>query len=318
MKKIDIFCPVYNESENILFFISSFEEIIKKYAGKYSFTFYFADNCSVDNTLSILKSLSRSRDDLRVLGYAKNYGVMKSIYTGILNSSCDALAVFDCDLQDPPELLEKYLELWENGHLFVYGVRATRQEPRLLSWFRRVYKTIEGMVNPSPVNVESGAWFIDNEIIDVMRRNNHFDSYLPGLLSRVSYSSIGVPYHRVSRKYGKSKFNFFAYLNYARDGLLSGTITPLRISVLIGLLLFSLSILSSFYFLLAKFCLGIEFSNGVAALLILMLFLFSFNFLILGIFGEYLGRIYLARTTQEPAIILYDSDRLPSEDFNTN
>ena len=308
MKEINILCPVYNESENIHFFIDSFDRIISKYVGRYKFSFFFVDNCSIDDTLAILKELALSRKDVRVLSYAKNYGVMKSIYTGIINSRCDALAVFDCDLQDPPDLLDKYIELWEQRYLFVYGIRASRQEPRLLTWFRKAYKTIERQVNPNPVNVESGAWFLDNEIIEVMRRNNHFDSYLPGLLSRISYASIGIPYDRVGRKFGDSKFNFFAYLNYARDGLLSGTITPLRISVSIGIILFIISILSSLYFLLAKFYLGIEFSNGIAALLVLMLFLFSFNFLILGVFGEYLGRLYLARSTQEPAVILYDSD----------
>jgi len=133
---------------------------------------------------------------------------MKSIYTGIINSKCDAIAVFDCDLQDPPELLAKYIELWESGYSFVYGVRVTRQESRLLTWFRIAYKKIERFVNPNPVHVESGAWFLDNEIINVMRKNDNYDSYLPGLLSRVSYNSVGVPYNRVNRKYGSSKFNF--------------------------------------------------------------------------------------------------------------
>jgi glycosyltransferase involved in cell wall biosynthesis len=313
MKDINILCPVYNESENIRLFISEFDKIISGYADKYKFTFYFADNCSTDDTLSILKEVAQSRNDVRVISYAKNYGVMKSIYTGILNSKCDALAVFDCDLQDPPELLAKYIALWESGYSFVYGVRVSRQEVYLLTWFRKMYKKIERFVNPNPVHVESGAWFLDNEIIEVMRKNNNFDSYLPGLLSRVAYNSVGVPYDRVDRKFGTSKFNFFAYFSYARDGLLSGTITPLRISVFVGMGLFFLSMLSSFYFILAKFYLGIQFSNGIAALLILTLTLFSFNFLILGIFGEYLGRIYLARNNQDPAVILFDSDKYKKE-----
>jgi glycosyltransferase involved in cell wall biosynthesis len=307
MKSISIFCPVYNESENINFFISEFDKITSRMLDKYNFTFYFADNCSTDETLSILKTISKERDDIRVISYAKNYGVMKSIYTGIVNSNSDAIAIFDCDLQDPPELLEEYIKLWESGYLFVYGTRRSRQEKYLLTMFRKIYKRIERFVNPNPVNVESGAWFLDKEIVQAIKKNNNFDSYLPGLLSRVSYNSIGVPYERRDRQYGESKFNFFAYFSYARDGLLSGTITPLRISVSIGLILFMLSLLSSCYFLIAKFFLGIEFSNGIAAILILMLTLFSFNFLILGVFGEYLGRIYLMRHSQEPAIILFDS-----------
>jgi polyisoprenyl-phosphate glycosyltransferase len=308
MKKINILCPVYNESDNVENFIKEFDRVIFKIKDKYKFTFYFADNCSVDDTLLKLKKIATMRDDLRIIGYAKNYGVMKSIYTGIINSKCDALAVFDCDLQDPPDLIEKYIKLWESGFLFVYGVRVSRQESTILTCMRKIYKSIERLVNPNPVHVESGAWFMDNEIIEVLRKNKNFDNYLPGLLSRVSYKSIGVPYNRKNRKYGTSKFNFYSYLNYARDGLLSGTITPLRISVVVGILLFLLSIASSIYFLIAKFYLEIQFSNGIAALLILMLTLFSFNFLILGIFGEYIGRLYLDRSTQESAVILYDSD----------
>ncbi len=118
MKKISILCPVYNESDNVELFINEFDKVICRHKEKYKFTFYFADNCSVDSTLSILKKIATNRDDLRIISYAKNYGVMKSIYTGIIYSKCDGLAVFDCDLQDPPELIEKYIELWVKGFSF--------------------------------------------------------------------------------------------------------------------------------------------------------------------------------------------------------
>jgi dolichol-phosphate mannosyltransferase len=311
-KTVRIICPVYNESNNVKAFIKSFDSVIKNYSDKYLFEYFFLDNNSTDNTLEIIESISKVRSDVKYISYIKNYGAMHSIYSGIVFSygKVDGVAIFDCDLQDPPSLLSKFLESWEEGYYFIYGKRKTRVEIYALTLLRKAYRMLEKKINGYSVDVESGAWFLDQKIVEIMAKNTKFDPYLPGLLSRVSYKSKPIPYDRKARKHGYSKFNFFSYLAYSRDGIFSGSITPLRVSVISGLFLFVLGSACAIYFLFAKFYLKIQFSEGVAALLILMLLMFSFTFLILGIIGEYIGKIYIFNSEANLATISIDSTEL--------
>jgi dolichol-phosphate mannosyltransferase len=273
------------------------------------FEYLFLDNCSTDNTLEIIKSISKLRSDVNYISYIKNYGAMHSIYSGIAYSlgKADGITIFDCDLQDPPSLLTEFLESWEEGYYFIYGKRESRIEIYTLTLLRNAYRMLERKINGYQVDIESGAWFLDQKIVEIIAKNTKFDPYLPGLLSRVSYKSKSIPYDRKARKHGYSKFNFFGYLAYSRDGIFSGSITPLRVSVISGLFLFVLGVLCAVYFLFAKFYLKIQFSEGVAALLILMLLMFSFTFLILGIIGEYVGKIYIMNSEANLATISIDS-----------
>jgi len=311
-KTVRIICPVYNESNNVIAFIESFDSVIKNYTDKYSFEYFFMDNNSTDNTLEIIESISKIRSDVKYISYIKNYGAMHSIYSGIVFScgKVDGVTIFDCDLQDPPSLLSKFLEGWEEGYYFIYGKRKTRVEIYALTLLRKAYRMLEKKINGYSVDIESGAWFLDQKIVELIAKNTKFDPYLPGLLSRVSYKSKPIPYDRKARKHGYSKFNFFSYLAYSRDGIFSGSITPLRVSVISGLFLFILGSMCALYFLFAKFYLKIQFSEGVAALLILMLIMFSFTFLILGIIGEYIGKIYIFNSEANLATISIDSAEL--------
>jgi len=150
--------------------------------------------------------------------------------------------------------------------------------------------------------LESGAWFLDRRVVEELSKRS-FEPFLAGLIGRLGFVTRGIPYERTSRKLGASKFHLGLYFSYAMDGLVSGTIAPLRIAILMGGALSLLSIAAAIYFLIAKFFLGIPFASGVAAIIIISLFSFSINFIFLGIIGEYVGRVYLSRELSEPAII---------------
>jgi dolichol-phosphate mannosyltransferase len=109
--------------------------------------------------------------------------------------------------------------------------------------------------------------------------------------------------------HGTSKFGFIKYFSYATDGLVSGTITPLRLSVIGGVILSFMSFIFAGYFVVAKLFLGIPFATGVAAIIVIQLFGFGMTFLFLGVIGEYVGRLYLAKEASQLAII---EDKYPS------
>jgi dolichol-phosphate mannosyltransferase len=315
---ITILCPVFNESENVAHFVASFKNVIEPLEQRYQFEFLFADNCSTDDTLGCLMELQKQYSNIRILKYSRNFGVMKSIFTGIVNSNSNACAVFDCDLQDPPELIIDFIKEWENGAKIVYGVRRKREEDYLVGFLRKRYRQIETYLKGYKVTVESGAWLLDERVVHELR-GVPFEPYLSGLISRLGFRSVGVPYNRRARMHGTSKFGLIKYFSYATDGLVSGTITPLRLAVISGALLSVMSFILAGYFVVAKLFLGVPFATGVAAIIVIQLFGFGLTFLFLGVIGEYVGRLYLAKEASQLAIIeqQYPSTRLTgaSEDI---
>jgi dolichol-phosphate mannosyltransferase len=303
LRRITIFCPVYNEEENVETFFEKFSQTIEPLRSRYDFQFLFADNCSEDSTFTKLRTLSEQHGNIGVIGYSRNFGVMKSIYTGILCTTGDAVAVFDCDLQDPPELLLDFISAWEGGAKIVYGKRRSREEPKIITFLRRSFRWLERKFQKSRIEIESGAWFLDRRIVAELRKRNRFEPYLAGLLSRLGFPSVGIEYDRRSRRAGTSKFNMRSYFSYATDGIVSGTALPLRLAVWMGVAISTVSFLSMIFFLFDKFYFGGNFAAGVAANIIITLFNFGINFIFLGIIGEYVGRIYLERDVSEPAII---------------
>ncbi len=302
-KTITILCPVFNESENVEDFYSRFMEVLPPLLNAYKFDFLFADNCSTDDTFEKLKLMHECNGNVRIIKYSRNFGVMKSIYTGIINTQSDAVAVFDCDLQDPPELLPEFIREWEKGAKIAYGIRRTRDEHVILNVLRRIYRKIESFFKSYEIEIESGAWLIDSRVVDELRKNKRFEPYLAGLIGRLGFQTAGIPYDRKRRLKGHSKFPLHSYFSYATDGLVSGTVAPLRISIIAGAFFSLASFLVAIYFIIARFFLDAPFASGVAAAIVIVLFGFGLNFIFLGIIGEYIGRLYLERETSEPAII---------------
>lgn len=283
-------------------FVSHFTDVLLTFNQRYKFEFLFADNCSTDDTLDCLLRLQDQYSNIRIIKYSRNFGVMKSIFTGILNTNTNACVVFDCDLQDPPELIIDFIEAWENGAKIVYGVRRKREEGFMIGFLRNRYRQIETYLKGYKVTVESGAWLLDERVVNELRVVP-FEPYLSGLLARLGFKSVGVPYDRRARLHGQSKFGFVKYFSYATDGLVSGTIAPLRIAVFSGVIISLLSFLLGGYFIVAKLFLGIPFATGVAAIIVILLFGFGLTFLFLGVIGEYVGRLYLAKESSQLAII---------------
>lgn len=301
MREITIICPIYNEEKNIKIFIKRFLKIFRK-INKYKFIILFADNNSTDNSGTIIKNICKKNKMIRYVKYSKNNGVMKSIYTAINLVKSDACAVFDCDLQDNPNLLIQFIKHWEKKYKIVFGKRITRKESIFLSVFRNIFKKLNFLSKGYDIEIESGAWFLDKSVINEIK-NKKFDPFLPALIDRLSFKKIGIPYKRLERVSGDSKFSFFSYINYASEGIISGTIKPLKLSIYFSFLFGLFSLLSAIYFTLAKFYFKIYFAEGIAAIVIINLTSFALLFLFLGILGEYIGQIYLSDENKKLAVI---------------
>tara|TARA_B100000003_G_C10914286_1_gene364515 strand:+ start:555 stop:1478 length:924 start_codon:yes stop_codon:yes gene_type:complete len=299
MEKITLICPIHNEEKNIKIFVETFLKIFDKFK-EIEFSILFADNNSTDNSYEIIKLMCEKNKKIKYLGYSKNYGVMKSIYTAIHHVNDDACAVFDCDLQDPADLLTQFILEWRKGFKIIYGKRIKREESLIIKILRNIFKKLNYLLKGFNIEVESGAWFLDKRAIDEIK-NSIFDPYLPALINNLDFKKKPIMYERKKRKFGKSKFNFFRYLNYAVDGFISGTSQPLRISIFFSFIFGVISLFSAVYFLIAKFIMNIPFAEGIAAIIIINLFSFSLIFFFISIIGEYIGKIYLSENNKMKA-----------------
>jgi len=306
-KIIGVICPVLNEAENIQSFFDAFSAVEKKLPADIILEYLFVDNGSTDNTADILTKIANVRSDVHYVRYSRNFGVMKSIYTGLLLSppSWHGLAIYDCDLQDPPELILNFIEGWLDGSEIVYGKRIKRDEFFLLTLCRKVFKFAERRFHSVSRQIESGAWFISAKVIREIKSQRYFQEYLPAVIDNLGFKKKAIEYTRKKRVFGKTKFNFMAYFSYALDGLIMGSFLPLRIPIFVGVFFSFLSIFGVMYFIILKLFSTVQFSEGTVAIIVIALFGNALNFLFLGFIGEYVGRILHLETYRRPAVVDY-------------
>lgn len=293
-KLISIVTPVFNESETIARYFERMHAVLNELKDKYDFEYVITDNCSEDNTFELIKEYAKNDPRIRAFRFSRNFGYQKSILTGYCQARGDAAIEFDADLQDPPELLSSFLDAWSQGNKIVYGIRKNRKESLIIKTIRKIFYRLLNVVSEVPLPVDAGDFIlIDRIIIDKLRDIKDHNLYLRGIIFSMGFKRLGIPYLRSARYAGKSKFPFFKMLSLAIDGIISHSITPLRLSTYFGIIVvISTTILLAVYLFL-YFCDVVLMPRGFTTTTLLILFALSFNALFLGILGEYVGRILL-------------------------
>ena len=293
MKKISIAIPVYNEQDNILLAYNTVLESISELTDKYDFEFIFTDNHSSDNTFSILKDLARKDSRVKVARLSRNFGYQKSIYTGYLLTSGDAVIQLDVDLQDPPSIIPEFIEQWEKGYSVVYGVRIGRKESFVLQGIRKLFYRLIDFLSEDQLPHDAGDFrLVDKRIIEEMRKLYDYSPYLRGMIASMGFNQIGIPYHRNERLHGKSKFNVNSLFRLAFDGIINHSIVPLRLATFFGFLIFTITVFAMGAYTLLRILYFPSWPAGFTTITVLILISLGMNALFLGIIGEYLGRLY--------------------------
>jgi polyisoprenyl-phosphate glycosyltransferase len=296
--------PTRNEAGNILKLYQATKPSMDYIESMgYKVKWLFVDNASRDETLNEISLIKREDPRIFAASWVRNYGIGASVYNGFLYANSRATLVFDCDLQDPPNLIVSLFNLWKSGMLFSYGVRQNRVEPKYLtlsrSLFRIVAKILGGNGNSE---VESGLWLLDETVIEDLRLNPPNSPYLAGALANREYLSGKVPYNRGVRDIGDSKFNFRRYLSYALDGIIGDNKLVLRFTFIVAFLASLLSFVLLGLLLLAKIFNTHGVGSGIASnSIILNLYGVSILFS-LGIQNEYIRRIFFNSSRMPVAV----------------
>ena len=297
---ISIITPVYNEELNIDSYFSRLNPILDKLGEIYNFEIIFTDNCSEDDTFNKLKSISEVDKRISVYRFTKNYGYQKSIWTGYNKCRGDAAVELDADLQDPPEMIEQMLEYRRKGFKIVFGERKDRKEGFILKSLRKFFYRLVRSISEYDIPNDAGDFLlIDRSIIEHLKKSQVTKPYLRGTIFGFGYSRIGIPYKRDARYEGKSKFSTFKLVNLASDAIVNTSTFPLRIALVIGLLAAAICSALGSFLIIEKLFYGNDLSTGITATLVIVLFSLAVSAILIGIVGEYVGRIYSQLTSSD-------------------
>lgn len=308
-KTISIVCPVFNEEENVDVFHEEVSAFIDRELTDYDVELLFTDNHSTDATFEKLCALAQKDSRVRILRFSRNFGYQLSILTGLINARGDAAVELDCDLQDPPELITEFVRLWEQGHKVVYGTRKTRQENFVIHGARKLYYRLVNAVSETPLPVDAGDFrLLDRTVLEQLKQIRDNQPYVRGLVASMGFSQIGVPYDRLPRKRGASKFPVHKLLRLAIDGFVNQSLLPLRLATYMGIGVSVITLIMLIGYFVARLALDIYWPPGFATTTLLILFAISLNGIFLGVIGEYLGRIYRILRFPPHAVIEQEVD----------
>jgi dolichol-phosphate mannosyltransferase len=289
--EISVVVPLYNEEENV-------RELYRRLCASLesigvTFELVFVNDGSADATPTLLSKLHN--DDPRVVAIhlSRNFGHQPAVSAGIDHACGKAVIVMDGDLQDPPEVLDRFITAWRQGHEVVYAVRTKRKEglvKRAGYWlFYRLLRAISDLEIP----LDSGDFcLMDRKVVDALKGLPEHMRFVRGLRTFVGFRQIGVTYERAAREAGKPKYSFRALTRLAIDGLVSFSSYPLHLVTHLGLLTVALAMVLAVW-------VGVDAltnqstPRGWASTLVIVLFMGAVQLISLGIIGEYVRRIFL-------------------------
>lgn len=288
--EISVVMPVCNETGNLPELHSRLTSVMP--AACASYELIFVDDGSTDGSTEFLRQLAERDSNVRVVELARNFGHQAAISAGMDHAAGRAVIVMDADLQDPPEVLPDYIREWRAGFEVVYAIREQRKEGWLLRRAYALFYRLLRLVSDIDIPLDSGDFCImDRKVVELLCAMPERTRFIRGIRSWVGFRQKGLAYERQARHAGKPKYTLRRLIMLALNGLVSFSHTPLRLASVVGLLISTVALLLSVFYLVKKLTVGLE-PRGFATLITTILFMAGINLLTLGVMGEYIGRVF--------------------------
>lgn len=289
---VSIVTPLYNEEGNVDELARRLEAVFAENPG-YDFEVIAVENGSTDATLEKLLAVRQADPRFKVLKLARNFRMDGGITAGLRHAKGDAAVVMAADLQDPPELITRFVQKWEEGYDNVYMIVTKRQGTGLI---RRVnsqlfYWLINKMTGGVfPKNV-SDYRLVDRKVYETINRMDERNRFMRGMFFWAGFSSAGIEHERPPRFSGESKADTSKVIELALKGILSFSYLPLRFIIWVGVAVSLFSFVTLAYIIVRALAWGVPFP-GFGTIMAVMLLMFGFLFVMLGVIAEYVGMIF--------------------------
>ena len=257
------------------------------------FEIVYVDDGSRDATLDLLRGFQRADPRVRILALSRNFGHQIALTAGLAEAAGNVVAVIDADLQDPPETILEMLDRWRRGADVAYGVRTKREgETAFKRWTAAVFYRLLARITNVSIPIDTGDFrLMDRKVVTVFLDMPERDRFVRGMVAWTGFRQEPVPYRRNARVAGKTKYPFTMMLHMAVDSILSFSLVPLRLAIWSGFLVAGLAMLGIVYAAGMRIFTNI-WVTGWTLLFIAILFLGGVQLMLIGVLGEYLGRIY--------------------------
>ena len=303
MKKISIVTPCYNELENLPELVSRIRLAMSSLPA-YDYEIVIIDNFSTDGTRDLLREMASEDLRIKVILNTRNFGHIRSPYYGLLSASGDAAIYMASDLQDPPELIAKFISEWEEGYKLVLATKPTSSENKLLHLIRKsYYRLLDKISDVAIVRDFTGFGLYDKVVLDELRKIKEPYPFLRGIICELGYSIKTVDFNQPRRQRGVSKNNFYTLYDIALLGIVSHSKVPIRLASFLGFLIGLLSFIVAFVYLIFKIIFWDSLPLGIAPILIGGSFIFGVQMFLMGILGEYIGTI-LTYVQNRPVVVV--------------
>jgi glycosyltransferase involved in cell wall biosynthesis len=287
-----IVIPVYNEAEGIPSLLLRLEKLADKIKPE-TVEMIFVNDGSKDQSGDILDAATAQSPLFKVLHFSRNFGHQLAITAGIEMAQGRTVTVIDADLQDPPELIPDLISKWREGFDVVYAVRRTRVgETQFKLWTAKLFYRVLRKLTDVDIPLDTGDFrLMDRKVVDSFLRLRERHRFVRGMVAWLGFRQTGILYDRAEREFCETHYPLKKMIRFAFDGITSFSTVPLRLATYLGILSATVALLMGVWTLYIKLFTG-EAIQGWASVMLMVLFLGGMQLLTLGIFGEYLGRVY--------------------------
>jgi glycosyltransferase involved in cell wall biosynthesis len=303
---LSVVLPVYNEERNVAAMAARLAEIAGPFG---SWEILFVDDCSTDRSLSEIKDLAGRDQRIRFVAFTRNFGHQAALRAGLRYARGDAVILMDCDFEHPPELIPAMMAEWRQGAKIVITERTSA--PRQLSFLKSLssrlfYRLLDAI---GDVRIEPGSadfLLLDRTAVDTINGFETREIFLRGLVRWLGYPLAKLTFTQGTRQEGESKFTLRRMIDFAVMGIIAHSVKPLRIAIHLSLVFAAIGVLLLIYSI-ASFLWSGHTVAGWTSVMSAIALLGAGQFLVLGIIGEYIGRL-LGETRKWPVYLVAETE----------
>lgn len=291
MKKLlSLIVPVYNEEEVLP---ASYERMSAAMAALegYDYEIIYVNDGSRDGTMKQLRKIAGGHADVHVVSFSRNFGHQLAVTAGMDRAKGDALIIIDADLQDPPEVIARLVEAWEQGADIAYGKRLKREGETIFKKLTAFcYYRLLNAMSAYPIPLDTGDFrLLDRKVADVFLKMREHNRFLRGMSGWMGFTSVPVEYVRHERQAGKTKYTLKKMLRLAFDGILGFSYKPMSLALYFGCAVMGVSLVGLIALIVLSATIGCApWLWAVDALVLLN----GITLVAIGIQGAYLNRVY--------------------------
>ncbi|HEY2514665.1 MAG TPA: glycosyltransferase family 2 protein [Polyangiaceae bacterium] len=306
---LSLVLPIYNEEAVIPELHARLQEFLGKLGVDAEVV--FVNDGSKDRSMELLRGIATGEKRYRILSFARNFGHQTAITAGIDHARGQAVVVMDADLQDPPEVVLQMVAKWREGYDVVYGKRGNREGETFFKLLtaKAFYRVFAAMI-PIEVPLDTGDFrLMSRRVVVALRELRETHRFVRGMVAWVGFKQTAVLYDRPGRFAGETKYPLRKMLRFAIDGITSFSVLPLRFATYLGMVISLASVGVAVWAILQRFVFRTT-VPGWTSEAVLVSLLAAVQLLMIGILGEYVGRIY-EQVKGRPLYVVGDRVNLP-------